>query len=194
MKRASRPKAAWPAGGSVIPQWLFWALTVAVALVCGLAIGLLGDNTVGDSPRPADPAEQPAAAPSDDESPSPGQESIPSGNAEDNTAAPTSGVVASDASTGDLITDGITVQVLNASGERRADNRVADRLEELGFEIVAVNPAAKVYRETTVFWSKAAGRNASRALADHFSWRARPRPKNLSKSVTTHVVVGRDES
>jgi LytR cell envelope-related transcriptional attenuator len=88
----------------------------------------------------------------------------------------------------------VTVQVLNASGRGKADNAVIDELQQSGFDIVAVNPAAKIYTKTTVFWSKPSGKPAAQAMAQHFHWKAGPRPHNLSKSVTTHVVVGEDES
>jgi LytR cell envelope-related transcriptional attenuator len=180
-----------PRGGAIVPGRAFWGVVVAVALGCGLAIGYLGaGRDVGVTTLEA--TEEPTGIP--------GTESGASGartTAESNATR--------EARTGDrfgrakapvegLITEGVSVQVLNASGRRKADNRVAKRLRRLGFEIVAVNPASKIYNRTTVFWSRPEGRSASRTLARHYSWRSAPRPKNLSPSVTTHVVVGRDEA
>jgi hypothetical protein len=190
MKRPSRAGGVWPQGGAVVPGWLFWIAVVAVALASGLAIGYLGDSgDVGaaglergepvdkaSSTETAEPATRPATGSGRDDP-------VADGPRHDGTDGAAEG----------LVTEGVTLQVLNASGKRRADNRVVDDLRRLGFQIVAVNPAAKIYAKTTVFWSKPTGRGASRALASHFSWRSAPRPKNLSKSVTTHVVVGKDE-
>jgi hypothetical protein len=91
-----------------------------------------------------------------------------------------------------LVTEGVSLQVLNATGWRRADIRVARRLERLGFVVAALNPAAKRYLRTTVFWSRPEGRRAAEALAARFGWRVGRKPANLSASVTAHVVVGRD--
>jgi hypothetical protein len=91
-----------------------------------------------------------------------------------------------------LITEGVSLQVLNATRFRRADDRMAKRLERLGFRVAALNPAARRYGRTTVFWSRPEGRRAAEALAARFGWRAEHKPANLSPSVTAHVVVGRD--
>jgi LytR cell envelope-related transcriptional attenuator len=196
MRRASRVPAVWPQPGSVIPQWVFWTVLVAVALACGLAIGYLG-NPIDSAPVSSSAQGRGEARLSNrGEETAVVEEPARSTAAEDSneaTAATGDDNVTEQAAQPELVTEGVTVQVLNASANRRADNRLADRLESLGFEIVAVNPAAKIYRNTTVFWSKPSGRDASRALAEHFDWKSAPRPRNLSKSVTTHVVVGRDE-
>ncbi|MFN2489292.1 MAG: LytR C-terminal domain-containing protein [Actinomycetota bacterium] len=93
-----------------------------------------------------------------------------------------------------LITAGVTVQVLNATATHKADDRMVDRLTDLGFPVLAVNRAAARYDHTTVFWSTTALKPAAEALAQRFGWRAAHKPRNLSGSVTTHVVVGRDEA
>jgi len=93
-----------------------------------------------------------------------------------------------------LLTEGVSGQVLNASGAGRADNAMGTRLERLGYRVAALNPAAVRYAKTTVFWSRPGGRRAAEALARRFGWRAAPKPRNLSASVTIHVVVGRDEA
>jgi hypothetical protein len=93
-----------------------------------------------------------------------------------------------------LITKGISVQVLNASGNPDADRAMSDRLEGLGFEIAAVVEASKPYDQTTVFWSSEDSRAAAEALAARFGWIVEPKPHNLSPDVSVHVVVGADEA
>jgi hypothetical protein len=91
-----------------------------------------------------------------------------------------------------LITDGITVQVLNGTSDAGASDRVAGRLGALGFKIVAVGSASTDYAHTTVFWAYPAAKPAAKALASHFGWLAAPKPANLSPQVAVHVVVGSD--
>ena len=93
-----------------------------------------------------------------------------------------------------LITNGVSVQVLNASGSQGADRAMADRLTELGFHVAAVVEASKIYDDTTVFWSTNASKPAAEALAQHFGWIVEPKPPNLSADVSVHVVVGKDEA
>jgi outer membrane biosynthesis protein TonB len=93
-----------------------------------------------------------------------------------------------------LITQGVTVQVLNATSSPGAEDVMAARLADLGFRIVATGSASRTYADTTVFWSSASARKAARALAHRFDWKAAPKPANLSPSVAVHVVVGLDES
>jgi hypothetical protein len=92
-----------------------------------------------------------------------------------------------------LITRGVTVQVLNAARSGAATSRVVRLLRRAGLNVVVVNPAAVRYRATTVLWSRAEGRPAATALAERYGWRAAHKPRNLSGSVTMHVVVGLDE-
>jgi hypothetical protein len=93
-----------------------------------------------------------------------------------------------------LITEGISVQILNASGTAGAEEAMSDRLERLGFDVAAVAPASTEYPETTVFWSFEESKPAARALANRFGWVAEPKPDNLSATVDIHVVVGEDEA
>jgi hypothetical protein len=191
VKRPSRAQGVWPQGGAVVPGWLFWIAVVAVALASGLAIGYLGNsgNVVAVGVERSEPVDKASSTEATESATHPA-----TGSGIDDPVADGPRHRGTDGAAEGLVTEGVTVQVLNASGKRRADNRVVDDLRHLGFRIVAVNPAAKIYPKTTVFWSKPTGRGASRALASHFSWRSAPRPKNLSKSVTTHVVVGKDET
>jgi xanthine/uracil permease len=92
-----------------------------------------------------------------------------------------------------LITEGVTVQVLNATTSMAAQQDMESRLEELGFEVIVVNPAAGEYARTTVFWSFPEARKAAVALARRFGWLSDPKPSSLSPSVSIHVVVGQDE-
>lgn len=92
-----------------------------------------------------------------------------------------------------LITDDITVQVLNGTASTEADDRMADRLSSLGFEVVSVQGSSKQYPATTVFWSFPSAREAAERLAARFGWLAEMRPANLSATVDLHIVVGSDE-
>ncbi|HYP23229.1 MAG TPA: LytR C-terminal domain-containing protein, partial [Actinomycetota bacterium] len=89
-----------------------------------------------------------------------------------------------------LITEGITVQVLNATDVADADDRMADKLSKLGFTVVAVESASSRYEATTVFWSTEEAKEAAQRLADRFGWTAQVKPENLSTTVSLHVVVG----
>lgn len=93
----------------------------------------------------------------------------------------------------ELITEGISVQVLNATSDGSAGQTMADRLSELGYEVVAVEESSQPYELTTVFWSTDASREAATAVAERHGWVAEPKPANLSPEVSLHVVVGADE-
>ena len=88
--------------------------------------------------------------------------------------------------------EGTAVQVLNASSDDGAAASLASRLEDEGFRIQVVEPAARIYQRTTVFWTPNDGRAAAEALADRFGWRAGPKPSTLTDSIPVHVVVGED--
>jgi hypothetical protein len=90
-----------------------------------------------------------------------------------------------------LITKGVTVQVLNGTGDGEADDLMADRLARLGFTVVAVSPSSKSYPSTTVFWVGDA-EEAGGLLADRFGWKLDSAPANLSEEVGLHIVVGED--
>ena len=93
----------------------------------------------------------------------------------------------------ELITEGVSVQVLNGTPAPAAGRTMADRLTELGFAIIAVEESSRIYDQTTVFWSSAESRDAATALADRHGWVAEAKPANLSDEVSLHVVVGSDE-
>lgn len=94
---------------------------------------------------------------------------------------------------GKLITDGMTVQVLNATADGAAAEAMGDKLSGLGYSVVAIEESSRAYDETTVFWSNEASRDAAVALAERFGWVVEPKPANLADSVSFHVVVGADE-
>ena len=94
----------------------------------------------------------------------------------------------------DLITAGVTVQVLNGTGATDADDRMADRLSTLGFDVISVEGSSAQYPATTVFWSFPGSREAAERLAARFDWVAKEKPSNLSSTVDIHVVVGADEA
>ena len=93
-----------------------------------------------------------------------------------------------------LITDGVTIQVLNGTLNSGAAQAVADRLSGLGYTVVAVEESSRAYSDTTVFWSTDASREAAEALAERMGWLAQPKPANLAETVSFHVVVGADET
>lgn len=92
-----------------------------------------------------------------------------------------------------LITEDITIQVLNGTASTGADDAMSDRLSTLGFEVVAVQGSSKQYTQTTVFWSFPEAQEAAERLAAKFGWLADLKPSNLSSTVDLHVVVGSDE-
>lgn len=169
--------------------WLFpWVLIgVFVLAAVYVAVDVVGkDDTkitpaVRQSRTPVaevteEPIESETPAPVESETPEPRETEEP----EDNGGKP-------------LITDDITVQVLNGTGSTEADDRMADRLSSLGYEVVAVQGSSKQYPQTTVFWSFPSAQEAAERLAAKFGWQAAMRPSNLSATVDLHVVVGTDE-
>lgn len=178
----------WPFYRSVAGWFLPWVMVAGVVGVAlWVAVASLGGDD-GASPAlsrersPSPKVEQPVAPPPTTIAPStkPEKKRPPK---EPEEPAPEE----------ELITDGITVQVLNASGTAGAEQAITDELTELGFEIVTVVDASKVYEETTIFWSTNESRPAAEALAARFEWIVEPKPANLSADVSVHVVVGRDE-
>ena len=163
-----------------------WVLVAVVAGVAvWIAVGALGRVQLDASPPPAASPTEPAS-PEPTPSPSPS----PSG---DRTPRPPDKPDKPQGPEVELITEGVSVQVLNATTTSGAATEIATRLSDLGFEIAAVGEAASVYRQTTVFWSSTASEDAAKALARRFGWRRDPAPENLSRSVSVHVVVGLDE-
>jgi hypothetical protein len=187
MGRHSNPEQG-PFYRSVLGWVLPWILIAAViGGAVWFAVGVVG----GDEVRPASgerrtssPDEEPEPEPTDTEiavaSPEPTEEPEPEPT-DDEERRP-------------LITEGITIQVLNGTSDAAADDAMADRLGGLGFEIVAVEPSSVSYPRTTVFWSYPEAQEAAERLAERFGWVAEAKPGNLSDTVALHVVVGRDQS
>lgn len=92
-----------------------------------------------------------------------------------------------------LITEGVSVQILNGTADPGAAQAMADRLGGLGYSVVAVEESSRHYPRTTVFWSAESSREAAEALAGRHGWAAEAKPANLSDEVSLHVVVGADE-
>jgi hypothetical protein len=175
--------------GWLLP-WLMIAAVVGIAVwVTVDAIGgkevqgtpLAQTTTTSPSPKPTQASTLPASP-----SPSPKAKSSPS-----NKPSPRASKAPSKHR---LITAGITVQVLNATSVADADDRMADRLASLGFDVIALDGSSKEYSQTTVYWAVASAEDAAKRLAAKFGWLAAPKPDNLSTQVSIHVVVGSDEA
>lgn len=173
-------------------KWLTPWLLVAVVAVAAVwvGVGALGegplettspanDSEPSPSPEPVE-SETPTPEPevSVEPTPTPTPEPEPEGTPE--IAAPSG--------------RGITMQVLNGTGVEEANDRVAGRLEKLGYQIVNLEGATSAYSATTVFWSYPDAKKPAMRLAEYFGWEAGPKPENLSSTVDLHIVVGADEA
>ncbi|MGH2757306.1 MAG: LytR C-terminal domain-containing protein [Actinomycetota bacterium] len=187
MGRHSSPEQG-PFLRSIMGWTLPWVMIAAVVLVAvWVAVDAVGGNDLDASPTARETATEPAR-----ETPTPEETEVEPTPEETPTPEPTR--KQNDGRETALITEGITVQVLNGTGDPGADDRMAARLGELGFEVVAVEGSSRQYPETTVFWSFPEAREAAEALAQRFDWASGPKPTNLSSTVDLHVVVGRDET
>ena len=172
--------------------WLFpWILIgIFVLAAVYVAVDVVGkDDTkitpVAQETRSEEPEE--TVAPVETETPEPVETETPEPDPEE-TEEPDDGNEEEP-----LITEDITIQVLNGTASTEADDRMADRLGSLGYEVVAVQGSSKQYTETTVYWSFPGAQDAAERLAARFDWVAAPKPSNLSSTVDIHVVVGADE-
>lgn len=174
---------------SVVSWFLPWVLiAVVVGTAVWIAVEAVSGATEGSAPAAAttpEPTAKPDPTP-EPETPKPEESVEPSVKP---TAEPTPTPEAEP-----LITEGVTVQVLNATDSAGADDAMADKLSKLGFTVVAVESASSRYDATTVFWSTDATKEAAQRLADKFGWVAEAKPENLSTTVGLHVVVGADET
>lgn len=188
MGRHSKPEQG-PFYRSVLGWVVPWVLIAAVVGgAVWVAVGFVGGDEVRPSSangHPTSTTDEPKPEPSESEivlaSPEPTDEPEPEETESDEPDRP-------------LITDGITIQVLNGTSVAAADDAMADRLGGLGFEIVAVEPSSASYPRTTVFWSYPEAQEAAERLAARFDWVAEEKPGNLSGTVALHVVVGEDET
>lgn len=172
---------------SIVAWFLPWALVASVVGV-GVWVGVdvLGGEQINEPPAPV-VAGSPSPSPAEESSPSPEEtpteEPDPSPEPKKKKDAPQE----------KLITEDITLQVLNATtSDPDADDLMADRLTKLGYEVIAVGGANRVYQQTTVFWSFDEAREAAERLGAHFGWDVQPKPSNLSTTVDMHVIVGED--
>ncbi|MFN2490139.1 MAG: LytR C-terminal domain-containing protein [Actinomycetota bacterium] len=197
MGRHSSPDQA-PFLRSVMGWFLPWALVAAVAAVAVfLGVSALGPDDVRTPPvgaaaneRTPTPDATERSTPTPTPTPKPTKTKKPKPKP---TPTKTPKPKPTPKPTPDLITEGVTVQVLNGTSSTTADDAMAARLESLGYSIVAVTPASVDYSRTTVFWSYEGAREAAKVLAERFGWRSGPKPANLSPTVALHVVVGADE-
>jgi hypothetical protein len=184
--RHSSPRQ-WRYYLSILRYILPWILVAVVGVSAVWAgVGVLGDDELDPSKGPvakkSEPEEprseptpkatpvEPDKKPNDKPTEEPEEEEVP------------------------LITEGMTVQVLNGTNVSGVDQTMADRLEGLGYQVINVVPAAITYEETTVLWSYAESEEAAARLAERFGWQVKPKPDNLSTQVALHIVVGVDES
>ena len=177
---------------SFIVWALPWVMIVAVVLVAvWIAIDAVGGDELTAATRPPQTETQPAATqqPTQTAEPVPSESQQPK-KKKRNDRPPKKEEPVDDG----LITDGISVQVLNGTGAATADDRMADRLSRLGYQVVAIDGSSRQYSRTTVFWSYPSAREAAERLAERFGWLAALKPDNLSSTVDIHVVVGGDET
>jgi len=165
---------------SILKYALPWILVSVVGVSAVWAgVGALGDDELNPSKGPVV---------SEAEDPRPRRQASPR-------ATPVEPEKTPEEPEGDpLVTEGMTVQVLNGTNVTGVDQAMADRLQDLGYQVVNVVPAAITYAETTVLWSYAESQEAAERLAERFGWQVKPKPDNLSTQVALHIVVGADET
>ena len=162
--------------------WLLpWVLVAVVAIAAvWIAVDALGNDVQPKAP-PTPPSDATEAAGAT-EGPSP----------EDVSPTP-------DGSAGEgrrkerekLITEGISVQILDGSGIKGAADHYNQKLTRLGYEVAAVNRYLASER-STVYWSSDGSKDAAKALAAKLGWDAEEKPSELSSEVSLHVLVGAD--
>jgi hypothetical protein len=177
MGRRSSPNQ-WPFYRSVLSWFVPWAL-VAVMVGIGVWIAVDGLSGGASNGKPALAHGSPPVTRSNGPTPTPTTATSPSPTHSHRPKPP-------------LITKGITVQVLDATSDPAAGQRMATRLAHLGFQIAVVGPSSSPYPKTTVYWAYPSAKPAAQALAARFGWIAAPKPANLSPQVALHVVVGAD--
>jgi hypothetical protein len=186
--RHSSPRQ-WRYYTSLLRYFLPWILVALVGVGAVWAgVGSLGDDELRTSPQVTE-SEPPKKTAKPDPTPTPvtsDTEPPEEDGSDDQQEEPAEKVP--------LITDGMTVQVLNGTSVTGADQAMADRLASLGFTVISVAPASVNYSQTTVLWSYAESEEAATRLAERFGWQVKPKPENLSTQVAIHIVVGADET
>lgn len=173
--------------------FLPWFLVAVVALTAvWIAVDALGNETAGPLERSSDkaaaagdPSPSPSPTPTPEMSPTPTPETSPT------PSSSPSPKPAEDKGDAELITDGVTVQVLNSTSDQGAEDALVKKLEDWGFEIFAVNPYL-VQEKSVVYWSSQDSKAAAEALADRLGWDAAAKPADLSSEVSVHLLVGND--
>ncbi len=188
MGRHSSPRQ-WRYYLSILKYALPWILVAVVGISAVWAgVGALGDDELDPSKGPVAREEEPRSSREPTAKATPVEPEEPTEEPTENpTKEPEDEVVP-------LITEGMTVQVLNGTNVSGADQTMADRLEELGYQVINVVPAAITYEETTVLWSYSESEEAAARLAERYGWQVKPKPDNLSTQVALHIVVGVDET
>ncbi|MGH2699237.1 MAG: LytR C-terminal domain-containing protein [Actinomycetota bacterium] len=185
MGRHSSPRQ-WRYYLSILKYALPWILLTVVGVsAVWTGVGALGDEEL-------DPSKGPVV--SEAENPSPRSKPPAEATPVEPEESPDGAGAEPEEEETPLITEGMTVQVLNGTNVAGADQAMAERLQELGYQVVNVVPAAITYTETTVLWSYAESEEAAARLAERFGWQVKSKPDNLSTQVALHVVVGVDES
>jgi hypothetical protein len=184
--RHSSPRQ-WRYYTSLLRYFLPWILVAVVGVGAVWAgVGSLGDDELQTSPEVTE-TDAPKRTAKPDPTPTPVESDTQTPEDDGSNAQPEEPEVP-------LITDGMTVQVLNGTSVTGADDAMADRLASLGYAVVSVAPASISYSQTTVLWSYAESQEAATRLAERFGWQVKPKPDNLSTQVAIHIVVGADES
>lgn len=161
---------------------------VATAVLAGVLTQLGRTDRAGSpavslegSPSPAAGASPDAPAPE-----APATEfALPTEQATEGTDAPTE-------VTGGKSPAEITVQVLDGRGDGVAVEEVAEVLRGLGYNVVAVNPAARDYVVTTVLVSDGRDDEAQGLAERDDRFTEVGENTNLNPDVDLHVVVGAD--
>jgi hypothetical protein len=180
--------------GPYVRSILAWAVPwVVVAVVVGAAVWVAVDAVGGDgvSLDTAPQSPSPRTSPSPTQSPAPIVASPTPARTPTPEPSPTPKRKRREKEREErgLITQGITVQVLNGTGGvEGAAEAMADRLAQLGYHIEAVTTGLTV-SQSVVYWSTEDSRDAALALAEHFGWIAGPAPSSLSDEVDLHVIV-----
>jgi hypothetical protein len=160
-----------------------WTLPwIVVASLVGIAIwtsvGVLGGDGVAVSTPPT-PTPSPTTRPTPNE-PTPADEVDPT---------PTPTPKQKDPNRTKLITEGVTVQVINGTGGiEGAAEAMADRLARLGFQVEAFTTGLTV-NQSFVYYTSPDSMEAAKALATRLGFAFAPASSNLTSSIDLHVVV-----
>ena len=171
--------------------WAFPWILIAAVLIAAVwfLVNAVGGREIafenGNPSRSSSPSAEAAADPTPTETPTPKPSRPRSSPAP--TRSPTG-------DRGDLVTDGVSVQVVNGTGGiEGAAAAMADRLASLGYRVEAIVTGLTV-DQTAVYWSTASDREAAVALASRFGWTVAPASPNLTREVDIHVIVAPDEA